>query len=119
MRRQRLMDALDFKETDRVPMDLGSSHITGISCFNYAALCRQLGLPDRAPYICEDSEMLAIVDQDVLDALDCDVVYVDKKTSNAFDVSERFKPYDFGGRLNAYVFKENEVYAPAGRHSCT
>lgn len=107
MRRQRLMDALNFKETDRVPKDLGSSHITGISCFNYAPLCKELGLKDRVPYVCEDSMMLALVEEDVLDALDCDVVYVDKKSTNAFDVSSRFKPYDFNGRLKANVYKEN------------
>ncbi len=107
-RRQRVLDALNFKETDRVPKDLGSSHITGISCFNYAPLCRELGLADRLPYVIEDSEMLAMVEEDVLDALDCDVVYVDKKSSNAFDMSARFRPYDYGGRLSAYVFRENE-----------
>ncbi len=108
MRRQRVLDALNFKETDRVPMDLGSSHITGISCFNYNALAEELGLTERIPTVFEDTEMLAIVEKDVLDALDCDVMFIDKKATNAFDVSERFRRHDFNGRIVANVFKENE-----------
>ena len=103
-----MLDALNFIETDSVPMDLGSSHITGISCFNYNALAQQLGLERRIPSVFEDTEMLAIVEKDVLDALDCDVMFIDKKATNAFDVSERFRRHNFNNRIVANVFTENE-----------
>jgi len=107
-RRQRVLDALNFIETDRVPLDLGSSHVTGISCFNYGALATQLGLAERIPTVFEDSQMLAIVEKDVLDALDCDVMFIDKQATNAFDISSRFKKHNFNNRIVANVYKENE-----------
>ena len=48
-RRERVMKALSFEETDRVPMDLDGMASTGISCFAYPGLVAALGLPpDRA-----------------------------------------------------------------------
>ena len=47
---------------------------------------------------------LALVDTDVLDALDCDCIAVHWDTcTNAFTEPARWHPYDFGGRLPALV----------------
>lgn len=107
-RRQRVLDACNFKETDRVPMDLGGMRSSSISCFNYRDLVKELGLKDRLPMVYDDGQMLAIPERDVLDALDCDVVYVGKTSNNAFDIRDRFKKYDYNKRLEAMVFKKNE-----------
>jgi len=103
MRRERIIKAFEFKETERVPMDLGGMRSTSVSCFRYAELRKYLGLPEGLPLIYDDFQMLAIPEPDVLDRLDCDVVFLDGKYSNAFDERHRFKYYGFNGRLDAMV----------------
>lgn len=102
-RRDRVMRALNFEETDRVPLDLGGMLSTGISCFAYPALAGALDLPPRAPKIHDTFQMLALPDPDVLDALGCDVVCLFPDLTNAFDEPEKWRPYDFNGRLPALV----------------
>lgn len=102
-RRQRVLKAFNFEETDRVPMDIGGMRSSCISCFQYADLRKHLGLPEGLPLIYDEFQMLAIPEPDVLDALDCDVVFVDGKYSNAFDERAKFKFYDYNGRLDGMV----------------
>jgi uroporphyrinogen decarboxylase len=86
-RRERVLEALSFKETDRPPMDLGGMLSTGISAFAYPGLVRALGLPARRPRVADTYQMLALPDMDVLDALDCDVVavFMHWGVTNAFE----------------------------------
>ncbi|MBP9003436.1 MAG: hypothetical protein KBH78_07445 [Candidatus Hydrogenedentes bacterium] len=102
-RRDRVMAALRFEPTDRLPRDLGGMPSTGISCFAYPRLRAALGLPHRQPRVYDTGQMLALPDIDVLDALDCDVVTVCPPVTNAFEQPERWHPFDFGGRLDALV----------------
>lgn len=101
--RERVMKALAFQETDRVPMDLGGMPSTCISCFAYPRLVESLGLPPRLPRVYDTGQMLALPETDVLDALGIDVITVSMDTTNAFDQPELWKPYDFNGRLPARV----------------
>ncbi len=103
--RERVMKALAFEPTDRVPRDLGGMLSTGISCFAYPDLVKALGLPPRRPKVHDTGQMLALPDLDVLDALGCDVVsvFMHLGVSNAFDQFDPWHPYDFGGRLKALV----------------
>ncbi len=103
--RERVMRALNFEDTDRVPKDLGGMLSTGISCFAYPGLVRALGLPPRRPRVHDTSQMLALPEMDVLDALGCDVVPVFQywNVTAAFEQAERWFPYDFNGRLDARV----------------
>ena len=102
-RRERVLKALAFEETDRVPMDLGGMGSTGISCFAYPDLVEALGLPPRRPRIYDPGQMLALPDVDVLDALGCDVVMAGMDFTNAFDQPDLWHPYDFNGRLDTLV----------------
>ncbi len=101
--RERVLQALSFRETDRVPRDLGAMRSTGISAFAYPKLVEALGLPPRRPRVHDTGQMLALPDLDVLDALGCDVVTVDGGVTNAFEEPEKWHDYDFGGRLPARV----------------
>ncbi|MGC9523253.1 MAG: uroporphyrinogen decarboxylase family protein [Anaerolineae bacterium] len=101
--RERVRQALDHQETDRVPLDLGGMRSTSISAFAYPALIEALGLPPRRPRIEDTGQMLALPDLDVLDALDIDVVTVRGTVTNAFPQPELWHDYDFGGRLPAQV----------------
>lgn len=102
-RRERVLAALRFEPTDRVPADLGAMRSTGISAFAYPGLVQELGLPPRRPRVHDTAQMLALPDIDVLDALDCDVVTIDGGVTNAFDEPEKWRDFDFGGRLPARV----------------
>ncbi len=102
-KRERVLKALSFEETDRVPMDLSGMLSTSISCFAYPGLVKALGLPERRVRVYDTGQMLALPDLDVLDALGCDVVTVFMDATNAFDQPELWHPYNFNGRLDALV----------------
>lgn len=108
-RRERILKAIDFAVTDQVPRDLGGMASTGISCFAYPALVEALGLPPRLPRVFDTGQMLALPDEDVLDALDCDCVHVSMdRCTNAFVEPERWHPYDFNSRLLALVMSPSD-----------
>jgi len=111
--RERVLKALNFEETDRVPKDLGGMLSTGVSAFAYPGLVKALGLPERLPRVHDSFQMLALPDLDVLDALDCDVVTINGDVTNAFDQPGKWKPYDFAGRLPALVH-DPDAYEDAG-----
>lgn len=105
--RQRVLTALNFQETDRVPKDLGGMLSTSISAFAYPKLVETLGLPYRRPKVYDTYQMLAMPDMDVLDALGCDIVTVFNGVTNAIDEPEKWDEYDFNGRLAALVRDRN------------
>ena len=102
--RDRVMESLRFRTPDRVPLDLGGMRSTGISAFTYPGLRAALGLPRSRPRIHDTNQALALPERDVLDALGCDVVHVTlDECTNAFEEPRRWKPFGFGGRLDALV----------------
>lgn len=101
--RERVIRALNFLQTDRVPMDLGGMDSTGISAFTYPHLVKYLGLKKRLPYVHDTGQMLALPDLDVLDVLDCDVITVRMGFANGFLDESQWEDFDFGGRLHAKV----------------
>jgi len=106
--RERVLKSLNFEQTDRIPKDLGAMRSTGVSAFAYPKLVDALGLPPRLPRVHDTSQMLALPDLDVLDALGCDVVTIDGGVTNAFQEPEKWHEYDFNGRLPALVqYPEN------------
>jgi uroporphyrinogen decarboxylase len=101
--RERVMQALNFQTTDRTPKDLGGMRSSSISAFAYPALVAALKLPYRKPRVEDTSQMLALPDLDVLDALGCDVVSILDGVTNAFEQPELWHDYNFNGRLPARV----------------
>ncbi|MGE5360250.1 MAG: uroporphyrinogen decarboxylase family protein [Bacteroidales bacterium] len=73
----RVKAALEHREADRVPFDLGGSVLTGMHRIAYANLRRYLGLAERPIEIVDLNQQLARIDQDVLDRLAVDVRAVD------------------------------------------
>ncbi|MBN1461703.1 MAG: methyltransferase, partial [Armatimonadetes bacterium] len=91
--RERVAIALDHREPDRVPLDLGSSGTTGIMVTTYARLRDELGLSARPPKVTEILQMLAEVEVPVLEQLGCDVLPVSLPTG-FFGISYRdWKPW--------------------------
>jgi uroporphyrinogen decarboxylase len=71
--RERVLAALAHREPDRVPRDLGGSRVTSIHVRAYRALRPALGLPEREPVVGDLSQQLAVVEDDVVEALGVDV----------------------------------------------
>lgn len=69
--RERVRIALSHREGDRVPVDLGSSPVTGIAASTYEALKRELGI--QAPPRIAAGLQLAWMDEAAMEALGCDV----------------------------------------------
>jgi uroporphyrinogen decarboxylase len=70
--RERVHMALNHEEPDRVPIDLGSTPVTGICRNAYANLLACLGLSGREIQVVDILQQLAGVDEDVLQALEVD-----------------------------------------------
>jgi uroporphyrinogen decarboxylase len=85
--RERVLLALNHKEPDRVPFDLGGTVITGIHHKAYIALRSALGLPAREPKIIDMIQQLALVEDDVMDRLGVDVKNISPRSSASFQIT--------------------------------
>lgn len=72
--RERVQAALNHETPDRCPIDVGSTYVTGITASAYYELRKVLGLPGGRPRVYEVMQMLALVEDDVRDALGVDTV---------------------------------------------
>ena len=72
--RERVMRTLNHQQPDRVPLDLGSTNVTGIAASSLYRLRHGLGLPERPIRVHEPYQMLGLVEDDVLDALGVDII---------------------------------------------
>ncbi|MBN1399947.1 MAG: methyltransferase [Anaerolineae bacterium] len=72
--RERVVETLNHREPDRVPLDLGSTSVTGIAAAALHRLREALGLEQRLVKVHEPYQMLGQVDDDLLDALGVDVI---------------------------------------------
>ena len=70
--RDRLLTALDHREPDRVPFDLGSTQITGIHKIAYEKVRSALDLPRVEPRICDAIQGLALPDDDFVERFKID-----------------------------------------------
>ena len=72
--RERLSTALNHRSPDRIPVDFGSTPVTGIHVRVVEALRRELGLPRVPVKAIEPYQMLGEVDDALLAAMGIDVV---------------------------------------------
>lgn len=72
--RERLLAALEHREPDRVPVDLGATPSSGISAMAYGRLKTHLGLTGGATRIYDVVQQLAQPEDEVLDRFGVDVV---------------------------------------------
>jgi uroporphyrinogen decarboxylase len=72
--RERVRRILNHQEADRPAIDLGSTRMTGMSAWTYRALKRALGVPGDQVRVYDLYQMLAEVEEPVLDALGADFV---------------------------------------------
>lgn len=100
--RQRVINAVEHKQVDRFPIDLGMHWSTGISAFAYKKLREYLGLSAEIVDVPEPCQFLARVEEDVLKRFHIDTAVIHpgfKKTriwnprgNFKFRVPEAFNP---------------------------
>jgi hypothetical protein len=67
--RQWVRDALSHKQPVRVPMDFGSTAVTGMHVSVVAALREYYGLEARPVKVCEPYQMLGLIEDDLAEAM--------------------------------------------------
>ena len=70
--RERLLRSLLHEEPDRVPYDLSSTQVTGISITAYKRLREYLGLQPMEPQVCDVIQQICIPHDDVMERLQVD-----------------------------------------------
>jgi uroporphyrinogen-III decarboxylase len=132
--RERVRAAINHQQPDRVPVDFGSTFITGIHCSVVAELRDYYGLEKRLVRVCEPYQMLGLVEDDLLDAMGVDVVSIfPRYTIFGFPnenwktwrcpwgqevlVSEHFKTYENANGV--FIHPKGDTTAPASGHMPT
>ena len=130
--KERVRAVVDHQEADRLPVDFGSSFITGIHCSVVEALRHHYGLEKRPVKVCEPYQMLGEVEEDLLDAMGIDVQPIfPHRTIFGFPnenwkewktpwgqevlVSEHFHTYT-DPQGNTYIHPQGDTSAPASGH---
>jgi len=70
--RERVLAALNHHEPDRIPVDLGSTQVTGIHLVAARGLRAALDLPPVEPVLCDTIQQLALPEEDLLARLEVD-----------------------------------------------
>jgi len=69
---ERVKTALEHKEPDRVPFDIGGALVAGINIETLKNLRKHLGLPEKAPQIADKISQSAKPDDDLIERLNID-----------------------------------------------
>ncbi|MBN2024585.1 MAG: hypothetical protein JW809_17530 [Pirellulales bacterium] len=70
--RERLLAALAHQEPDRVPLDLGGSHVTSIHVVAYRNLCRRLAIDPEPVELADVVQQVVLPGEALLERLDVD-----------------------------------------------
>ena len=102
--RERVLAAVNFREPDRVPIDLGGTRASGINAVVYDRLKRRMGI--ATPTKVHDAmQVLAEVEPEVLDRLGVDVVPLEAATA-------RWARQDAKEGLRRRLFEGTKVFFP-------
>jgi Uroporphyrinogen decarboxylase (URO-D) len=96
-KRKRVLDAINHRTPDRVPMDFGGSAVTGMHVSCVAKLRDHYGLEKRLVKVHEPFQMLGLIEDDLKEAIGIDVAPLAGRT-NMFGFENRdWKPFTFNG----------------------
>jgi uroporphyrinogen-III decarboxylase len=107
--RERVRKALRHQPTDRPPIDLGSTPVTGIAASTYHRVRKALGLGDGPVRVNEPYQILAEVEEPVRQALGVDTVGVWAPTNFFGFRNEGWKPWTLPDGTPALVPRDFEV----------
>ncbi len=100
---QRVLAALKHREPDRVPLDLGSTNVTGVHVSVVAALRAYYGLEDRPVKVIEPGQMLGEIDDELKAVLGVDTVHVARRMTRFGFPLEGWKPFRMDDGLEVLV----------------
>lgn len=89
--RERILMALNHEETDRVPIDLGSSRSTGINAIAYQNLKKYLGI-ETETIMFDVKQLLAEADHEILRRVGSDVVILPRLVPSIGIPIDEYKP---------------------------
>jgi uroporphyrinogen-III decarboxylase len=95
--KQRVLDALNHRTPDRVPIDFGSTAVTGMHASCIAALRDYFHLEKRPVKVHEPFQMLGLVEDDLREALGVGVRGVIRRGTMFGFRNEKWKPWCFNG----------------------
>ena len=95
--KERVLTALRHDGPDRIPLDFGSSSVTGMHVSCVAALRDYYGLEKRPTKVHEPCQMLGLLEADLLDAMGADVVGVIPRKTKFGYANDRWKEWNFRG----------------------
>lgn len=78
--RERILKAINHKETDRIPVDFGGTSITGIHVMAYSRLLKYMGFDDLEVRLFDPMMQLAVVDNRLRDLFFVDTVKLYRPT---------------------------------------
>ena len=130
--KERIRAVVDHREADRLPMDFGSSFITGIHCSVVEGLRRHYGLEPRPVRVCEPYQMLGEVEEDLLDAMGLDVQPIFPRRTIFGFPNEDWRPWttpwgqdvlvskffqtETSAAGDTYIFPQGDRSVPASGH---
>ena len=91
--RERLRGALEHKQPDKVPVDFGSSAVTGIHAKAVAALRDYYGLERRPVMVWEPYQFLATIEDDLAKVMGIDTVGVTPRATIFGFANEDWKEF--------------------------
>ena len=107
--RERVRRAIRGEATDRVPIDLGGTPMTGIAAGTLDRLRKALGLPDKQVKVDEPYQILGQVDDDLRRALGIDTVgLVSRGTFFGFRNDVGWKPWRLQDGTEVLISKQFE-----------
>ncbi|MGQ9630523.1 MAG: uroporphyrinogen decarboxylase family protein [bacterium] len=104
--RERVRRAINHREADRIPIDLGSTAVTSISASAYSKLRGALGLPPKPIKVVEPFQVLGEVEMEVVERLGIDTIGLGLPTTMFGFKNENWRPWR--------LFDETEVLVPEG-----
>jgi len=107
--RERLRKALNHESTDRPPIDMGATNVTGISASMLSKLRDALGLPKQTVKIHEPLQLLGMVEDDVRQKLGIDVIGLSPKTTIFGYRNEGWKPWKMQDGTDVLVSTQFET----------
>ncbi len=91
--RERIRHAINHREADRVPLDLGSTLVTGIQASIYARLKKSLGIGEGRTLVYDPYQMLAEVEEPVKEKLGVDTLGIQLPVTMFGYRNEDYKPF--------------------------
>lgn len=91
--KERLIDSLNHKQPDRIPIDLGSTSVTGIHVLAVERLRNYYGLEKRPIRLIEPYQMLGEIDSDLAEILNLDVTGILARNSMFGFPNSNWKEY--------------------------